>query len=598
MQGNVTVSYPHNNTFPSQSWPVVDSRFKALVMLQPGGNKIRIDFVKKSSQLSLHGSNPSKGVHTTYLNVVNLPKNHVAPLHLAILVARDSKGTYDAMPGEIQRDGNDLNAAVRKFRVVGLLWQAFVAEQMRRHGFGMRTFRLDEEWGPGTVAAVDDYFTNEVKVHIIRLQESVDDIRNLEYAQQYEQGRDRGKLHSIATNACQAHFNPPPGCPQHVAAMFLDTHWDPKAGVIRGHAALGAGSGDIRVGVFGSHALHAYPSNLASVTAAFSDATPTDTKYVANDVGRSGTTWEAACIGLAAHLHEAGHALGLPHEVTGIMAADYSRFNRTFCVWEGYRSATGERGQAILDESQESAFHQLSALRLSSHPCFLKPGERPLLADSVQVFALGDHLLITASSGIAWIEYYDGDNEPCKHYESYLKSPKREYQMTLPRNLRPNLPQFLQKSSRLRLKIYSQARGEAVVDDFDKLFTDGALKIGAKKVKAFRSHKVGHGQMEGSRPEQVLFTSFGEYKTVLNGITVYHGDAVDGVEFHYEDKTSQLFGKRGGVAGGTKFELQTRIGEQLHGFILRTGLWIDAIQIITTHSRKSRMFGNPHGGGL
>jgi Putative peptidase family len=566
-------------------------------MLQAGPNKIRLDFQKKASQASLHGVNASRGVHTSYLTVINVPNTHVPPLHLVLLVARDSPGTYDALPGEIQREGNGIPTAIRKFRMAGLLWQAFTAEQMRRQGFGMRTFRFEEEWQPGTVAAYDDSFTNEVKIHVVRMKETVADIRNLDYAQQYDKGNDRNKLHEIATNACRDYFKPPPGCPQHIAAMFLDTHWDPSVGVIRGHAALGSSGGDIRVGIFGSHALHAYPSSLGTVLNAFNDFTPTDTKYVANDVGRSGSNWEACCIGLAAHLHEAGHALGLPHEESGIMAADYGRFNRTFCVWEGYRSATGERGQRILEEEQESAFHELSALRLSTHPCLRKPGERPLLEDSVQVFPVDDYVCVTATAGIAWIEYFDGKDEPCKYYENFLKRPSTT-QLRLSKNIRAELPQFLQRAKTLRVKIYSKARGEVTIEDFDNLFADTTVKVGSKKIKAFRGLKVGFGQMEGSRPQEVIMHSFFDRKKVLNAITVYSGAAMDGLEFHYEDSTSQLFGKRGGKPGGSRFELNTRIGEQLHGFVLRAGLWIDGLQIVTTHSRTSPFYGNPRGGSL
>jgi hypothetical protein len=38
-------------------------------------------------------------------------------------------------------------------------------------------------------------------------------------------------------------------------------------------------------------------------------------------------------------------------------------------------------------------------------------------------------------------------------------------------------------------------------------------------------------------------------------VRVYHGFALDGIEFFYEDATSQLFGKRGGKPGGSEFNL-------------------------------------------
>ena len=106
---------------------------------------------------------------------------------------------------------------------------------------------------------------------------------------------------------------------------------------------------------------------------------------------------------------------------------------------------------------------------------------------------------------------------------------------------------------------------------------------------------------------------------LLTCIKVYHGFALDGIEFLYEDSTSQLFGKRGGGPGGSEFrfgalltpqptafipELQliivlgidTRRGEILTGFYLRAGLWIDGIEILTSLGRRSGVFGNPVGG--
>jgi hypothetical protein len=61
--------------------------------------------------------------------------------------------------------------------------------------------------------------------------------------------------------------------------------------------------------------------------------------------------------------------------------------------------------------------------------------------------------------------------------------------------------------------------------------------------------------MEGSEPEQVLLECAFIKTKLLTSIKVYHGSAVDGVEFCYEDMTSQLFGKRGGKPGGDEFVL-------------------------------------------
>jgi hypothetical protein len=79
-------------------------------------------------------------------------------------------------------------------------------------------------------------------------------------------------------------------------------------------------------------------------------------------------------------------------------------------------------------------------------------------------------------------------------------------------------------------------------------------------------------------------------------VKIYHGFALDGIEFVYEDSTSQLFGKRGGKPGGSEFNLDTRRGEHIIGFQVRSGFWIDGIAIMTSLGRKSSVYGNPNGG--
>jgi hypothetical protein len=59
--------------------------------------------------------------------------------------------------------------------------------------------------------------------------------------------------------------------------------------------------------------------------------------------------------------------------------------------------------------------------------------------------------------------------------------------------------------------------------------------------------------MKGSQPEELVLWSAFQQKKLLTSIIVYHGFALDGIEFCYEDSTSQMFGKRGGREGGSEF---------------------------------------------
>jgi hypothetical protein len=166
--------------------------------------------------------------------------------------------------------------------------------------------------------------------------------------------------------------------------------------------------------------------------------------------------------------------------------------------------------------------------------------------------------------------------------------------------IKDKLPNDKRKKN-ISLKVFSCGGSEHEVKDFYRLISkDAKMKLPDGKA-AFRGSKLGHSQMEGSQPHELILGNF--YKQskydqakLLMSIKVYHGDCVDGLEFSYEDGVSELFGKRGGQAGGSEFALDTRKGEMVLGFYVRAGLWIDGLQIITTTGRKSEIYGKANGG--
>ncbi|KAJ4170850.1 hypothetical protein NW754_006994 [Fusarium falciforme] len=322
-----------DDNFPAISWPVCSSHFKALVYLQPGANKLRFEF----SSPKLANSNSSNPIHASYLTVHMLPTTNSPPLQLAIVLAKDSPGTFDASPARAEREGNGLETAVKKFRMAAYLWQAFTSEQMWRNKLGRRAFRFDEEWMTGTANYRDrenGVMRSEARVHIIRCDKTVAELRDLNKAQQNEKATQKDALFGIASEAVKKHFNPLPGQKLYVSALLLDAHWDKGAKTVTGHAALGGGDGDLQLAIFGSHCLQSYPTSFEEVVPAFTDCTPTDTNYVANDCNEAGSSWEAANIGIGAHLHETGHLFGCPHQESGVMLRDYVVLNRTFVARE------------------------------------------------------------------------------------------------------------------------------------------------------------------------------------------------------------------------------------------------------------------------
>ncbi|KAI9670117.1 MAG: hypothetical protein M1829_004845 [Trizodia sp. TS-e1964] len=598
MDGNLTVSHQHDS-FPPTNWPVYESHFKALVYLKPGPNRLRFDFISPK----LPTNSTSNPTHSSWMNINMLPLVNSPPLQLVILLGKDSPGTFDAVPERVKREGNGLDTAIRKFRMAAYLWQAFTGEQMYRNRFGRRCFRFEEEWQTGSLTARDretGEMRNEAKIHIIRSDKTVKEIRDLDVAQQHDKATRKGFLFDIAMDAVRNHFHPAPGQKQYVSVLILDSHWDRSAGTIRGHAALGGGGGDLQLAIFGSQALQSYPTCIEEVVAAFSDCTRTDTNHVANDYGESGSNWEAANIGIGAHLHETGHLFGCPHQESGVMLRDYVRLNRTFVCREPYSTRTKAPGLRLCLPRDECAWHRLDCLRFRSHPCFRLPSDPPLNSDeSVQVWPVeSGNLMLTAASGIAFIELFVEGEELCGSHIEYGNE-SGNGPVVLPRqvllteaDLRNRLPEQKRKK-KLKIEVHSMGQGKYVVEDVGQLLSKLSLsKLPNGKI-GYRGMKLGFSQQEGSRPQEIIFDT---PTKLLRQIKIYHGYALDGLEFVYEDFSTQLFGKRGGKEGGSEFSLDTRRGEVVMGFYLRAGLWIDGIEILTSLGRRSGVYGNANGG--
>ncbi|KAI5466487.1 putative peptidase family-domain-containing protein [Mariannaea sp. PMI_226] len=597
LDGTVTVSRL-DDSFPPINWPVCSSHFKALSYLQPGPNKLRFEF----SSPKLPNSGSSNPIHVSYLTVHMLPASNAPPLQLAIIMGKDSPGTFDATPARAEREGNGLEIAVRKFRMAAYLWQAFTAEQMWRHKLGRRCFRFEEEWTTGSTNWRDlenGTMRSEARIHVIRCEETVAQLRDLNKAQQYDNATEKDALFGIASKAVKNYFNPLPGQKLYVSALLLDAHWDQNAQTVTGHAALGGGDDTLQLAIFGSHCLQSYPSSFEEVVPAFTDCTPTDTKHVANDCNEAGSSWEAANIGIGAHLHETGHLFGCPHQESGIMLRDYVVLNRSFVAREAYSTRTKSKGGLAM-QGDECGWHRLDCLRFRAHPAFRLPSDPPANPDtSVQAFPVENgNVLVMAATGISFVEIFAEGDDVCRSWIEYQPDqgpPPRQITLN-EHDLRARVAEN-KKKGRITVNIKSHAGGSMTIDDF-KSFTskDSSVKLSNGKL-AFRCKMQGSSRMDGSEPIETVFSSSVKQHRVLSKVLAYHGSAVDGLEFVYDDDSTQLFGKRGGGnKDGDVFEFDIRRGEYISGFCVRAGFWIDGIQILTSLGRKSPMFGNAHGG--
>jgi hypothetical protein len=323
--------------FPAQRW-LSHGLFKALVVLVPGENTIRIVPEQNPAhcfEVSAYIFSCRKQMLTVpyEIRVQYIPLLQTPPLYLAIMVARDSPLLIDCPPrkfGSLSSAHSGLAAAISKLRVSAYMWQALMGEEMRCNGLGRRSFRLEEEWAPDTLSY---NFANHVsmastaKVHLVRTDKTVAELRNTQIAQQNPNASRGGELHDIFTEALMASGAPfTREARPVVAGMILDSHYDTKSKLVVAHAALGAHNPNgLSLGIFGSHLAYSWPRFMEEIPDCLLDVTPPGDR-VGNDYGKCSSMWEACSVGQGAFLHEVGHAFSAPPHTSGIMSRGYSQY--------------------------------------------------------------------------------------------------------------------------------------------------------------------------------------------------------------------------------------------------------------------------------
>ncbi|RYP52966.1 hypothetical protein DL768_001960 [Monosporascus sp. mg162] len=365
------------------------------------------------------------------------------------MVAKDSPLLIDCPPskrGAITTAHSTLDAAVLKLRMTAYMWQALTAEDLREKGLGRRSFRLDEEWGLDTttistrlsreekgltsdVVVNSSYLQSDpkntrmgsiAKVHIVRSEKTVAQLRDPEVAQQNHSGHKRYELQRYFEHALAEHGHPfvSASLPV-VAGLILDSHYSVEKGLILAHAALGHHSPDgLSVGIYGSHTTYAWPRFLEEVPACLLDMTPTgDT--IGNDKGLC-TTMQGACsLGQRAMLQEVGDAFGAgPLLSNGIMTGGALRsWGQVFVS----QNETKQRAQWDLHD----------ALRFLRKDHFRLPGDRALTRSqnesSVLVRCMVDEndeplLEVTCRAGLARVRFTDDQGKAAWEFDFCRKT--------------------------------------------------------------------------------------------------------------------------------------------------------------------------------
>ncbi|KAI7825909.1 putative peptidase family-domain-containing protein [Kickxella alabastrina] len=598
-QDKIVVHHPY---FPPLTFPAIDGYFKVLVELESGENSLKFDYLQGDDRLS-QGE----------LSIKMTPYMDKPPLRLAILVGSDSKGIFDAPPDARGPGVNDLDAAVRKFRCCAYLWQAYISEQLYRNGFGRRTFRLEETYEPDTMAR-DNMRRMTARVHVVRSKYTVAEIQDKERAQQwkephgYKRHTDESQF-SVAIDAIKGYDDIPKGDGCYVACLTADSRWDPELGVILGHAALGGGTSDLRLGVFGSHTTHSWPANAEEVATKFLDTTKTDTRYLANDCNECGEYWRSANIGMGAFLHECGHLLTLAHTPSGIMSRGFNDYNRTFMA-----HAPNFKGPVKQQDEAGSHWHRTDIIRLRHHPCLRLPTDPPLRENEraesgFNLLPVENGLTVQNTNGITMIEVWV--NNKYRNHREYTAEnldSRRSGQIPAgPDEMAAEFPQSIlvdistwrewaggwSNSDKIHLVLTSRATATDQTDS-DITIIKGSSRKDGNGNTVFSAGQLGKGQMGGSEKFEAWFTSNAAHSSELKlrSIEIRSGNYIDGVIFHMTNGSQQQVGKCQG--GGTHI-LHIDNDDDLDYVLVNSGWWIDGLEFVTRNGKRSGWKGGKGG---
>ncbi|CAL1292396.1 unnamed protein product [Larinioides sclopetarius] len=286
-----------NETCGSDSvvWPVINGKFKILVKLKTGENRIK--FQHKN--------------FLYYLHLFYEPLKYERFVRLVYIKCKDDDGTFQAP----QNEDNTVISACKRLSLAGQMLQTFTSDKLKEHNLNGKTFRLEEENGEvichvftSSLSLAEAYKLNEEQLwshFAVELMNSKLRVGN--------------KCKFLAFLSFTRYVNNskvPPINHKEVLAMT------------KGQVALGGGG----LALFGSGCLHTWPKNLQEIPWRFGDKRKIDRMNLMDDSANRGWYWACYSTGLGATLHELGHIFDLGHTNGGIMGRGFDDIHKYFII--------------------------------------------------------------------------------------------------------------------------------------------------------------------------------------------------------------------------------------------------------------------------
>lgn len=564
MNGTITVKYNRNQS-PTTTWPVSDSKFKALVYLNSGPNGFSLEFSPAGSR--------TKYLSTHHL--IHHPMTSCPAIKLIIVHAKDSQ--YVDMAA-VRSGTTQLSIAMAKYRLTAYMWQIFCAEQMNAKDNPRRTFQLENEWTESTLFSQDihtDEMRNEAPIHVVALKQTLNEIEQMS----------ESDFVRCVESALVERFPVAQRRNMYFSCLFMDSEWNNSTNSFkRGFAYGGQGIAydkTMNLAIYGDHLLSTYPTSIDRITAAFSDETLAPSLPEA-------VKWKCASTGIGAQLQQVFHMLGLQNQAYGILSEESKQFAAMFSLYAS---------QKLI----EPKLHPLDMIRLRHHATMrtpFAPIERIRPNTSPTFWAVSESAIFVSSrAGLTAIEVYTPGDKVCKHWFNLLDKrgyPRYTFQVSLNDIMKLCLSgRSVGRIGSFRPGPFSlmvlTADGNATpIADFENFTRRLLVADASSKSHLFRSLTVG-ASTPGSNASSIRFP----HSMRMMGLTVYHtpGVCVAGIEFAFEEGERFMFGNKNGDSS-KEWRLRAIDGELLLGMELCVQDCLKGLRLFTSSGRLSPWFGN------